>query len=645
MDSRGDRKLMDAFQRFLLGRNGDTLAGYVQVYPDDSAKYYGEPPSHHSSQIFFGTLSLAIAKGSAYYAYKVRSWIDAKGSPWNTRYLALDELQYRTPLRTQIENTIKAKGRLIDELKIAYYTKYQRDPDIAALRSFEPVPIPDQVKERLSNALSDVEVAVGARSVESFDKAFPAVAKVLDANQEWLALWVLVKHCRERATLNARFRHLIYLFGVGRLYLSAIRKYPVSHKDGLNAEEQAWLFDAGEKNDRYFDDFAAQISAAIWKRVVSAGSPSTRKWRDPAEDEPDDAYAAMARCEGMLQVHSDRLRLKLTPLGEAAALRGAVEEAWLKHAQQVNAMGITIDAGLAGVTTIRVGQTIGNFFVLWWDGHNRTVYLQVNGFDQVVFECDEGRLAEIYRNHSFYGVLAENTQHLLELIPFIWEILGFIPDLVSGGLLGLVKSIAFSYAFDKSMQALGIDPTKAQFFVLGASLLRHAARPRHASGSSAHREGAVETKALGREVHAPATERPAVDILGTERTGTRADPSATRGLAGGAHRDAPHDTDVAVRAADAPKARPGATRADERQAAPDITDSDRGIQQRKEGVAANANKPLGSNAPGITNAERAVPRGQHRAAPRRRNTPTSRNAGSCSFSRKRKHRRIASRRK
>ena len=52
---------------------------------------------------------------------------------------------------------------------------------------------------------------------------------------------------------------------------------------------------------------------------------------DRAEARPDDTYTAMAKSEGALQVWSDRMRLTLMPLVEAAAFRGAVEEAWDKH--------------------------------------------------------------------------------------------------------------------------------------------------------------------------------------------------------------------------------------------------------------------------------------------------------------------------
>jgi hypothetical protein len=48
-----------------------------------------------------------------------------------------------------------------------------------------------------------------------------------------------------------------------------------------------------------------------------------------------------------------------------------------------------------------------------------------------------------------------------------FQVIGYLPDLVSGGLTGLAKSIIFNYAFEKSTEALGIDPNAAQVLVLG----------------------------------------------------------------------------------------------------------------------------------------------------------------------------------
>jgi hypothetical protein len=90
----GERAAMNNFQRFLVGRSAEALAGYVLVYLDDSAQHYGEPPSHQSSQIFFGTLSAAITKNSAYYAFRVKLLIDTPDTIWNQRFRALDLLQY-----------------------------------------------------------------------------------------------------------------------------------------------------------------------------------------------------------------------------------------------------------------------------------------------------------------------------------------------------------------------------------------------------------------------------------------------------------------------------------------------------------------------------------------------------------------------
>lgn len=473
----GSKAELVAFQNALIKPDGDTLAGYVAVYLQDSALRYPEPASKRSLDVFYGTLSVAIAKSSSFYAIKVKSYIDANDSLWRRRVDALNILQYGNQLSADIDAKIK-KVRFLDQLKVTFWQRFKRDPSSVELRAFDPVPV-GPIAKPIDDALVDLDVAAGARSFEALDKAFSAVAAALEAQTDPLARWMLVRRIMERPRISVRFRHLAYMQGVGLMYLGCIQTYKELYKSGFDPEETKFFFHVEHDQDRYFGDFAAQIDAttrARGGRAPRLRDPEHPDWEPTGKN--DDAYTLLAKAEGSLQVAADRMEFQLTPPLMAAKLRGCVEELWDKKRAKVMAMRISVDGGKAGKTHLTVGQTIGNVYILWWDDRHSTAYLQVNGYAQVVFEVGLERLARIYADHSFYGVLAENTKDLALVIPLMFQVIGYIPDLVSGGVTGLIKSILFNLAFERTMEGMGIDPTKAQLVLLGMALLHAGLEPK-----------------------------------------------------------------------------------------------------------------------------------------------------------------------
>lgn len=480
----GKGEQMVAFERALAKADGDMLAGFVAVYLDDSSRHYGDPPSSRSLEIFFGTLWWALDKSSSFYAVKVKSYIDAKDSLWSRRFNALNILQYGNRLRAKIEEKI-ANKRLLDDLKIAFWLKSNKDPTLAELRAFEPVTPPPDFKA-IDDALSQIDVAVGANSLESLDKGYSSVAAAIEAQTDPKARWVLVKRMlewtRQRSTVRGRlYCRLAYMQGVGLIYMASAKTYVGPYWSGFDEAEREFFFDIPErKADRYVADFAAQIDGTCRQRGGRAPKP-----RDPAypnwdPGKNDDAYTLLAKAEAGLLMCAGRMGLPLTPPITAAALRGGVEEAWDRHRDNLEAIRIRIDGRKAGIADLKVGQTIGNVYILWWDKRSDTAYVQVQGYGQVVFEAGPRRLGRIYEDYQIWGKVAEYTEGIGLAIPFMFQILSYIPDLVSGGITGLVKGILIDLAFEHSMEALGIDPTKAQLVMLGVSLL-HGGLQRRAS--------------------------------------------------------------------------------------------------------------------------------------------------------------------
>lgn len=478
----GKREQMVAFQHELAKANGDALAGFVAVYLDDSVRKYGEPPSRRSLEIFFGTLWLALDKSSSFYAVKVNSYIEAKDGLWNRRYEALNILQYGNRLRAKIDEKMAAR-RLLDDLKIGFWIKYKRDPKLAELRAFEPISPPPDFKA-IDDALSQIDVGAGANSLDSLHKGYSSVAAAIEAHTDPKARWVLVKRMldwiRQRSSARSRlYCRLAYLQGVGLIYMACAKLYKEGYWNGFDVAEREFFFDIPEGNgDRYVADFAAQIDATCRQRggrVPKPRDPNYPNW-DPGKN--DDAYTLLAKAEAGLLLCADRMALPLTPPITAAALRGGVEEAWGKHREALEAIRIRIDGKKAGVVDLRVGQTIGNVYILWWDKRSDTAYVQVKGYGQVVFEADSRRLGTVYENYQIWGKVAEYTEGIGRAIPFMFQILSYIPDLVSGGMTGLIKSILMDLAFDHSMEALGIDPTKAQLVMMGVTLLHGGLQPK-----------------------------------------------------------------------------------------------------------------------------------------------------------------------
>ncbi len=498
--ARGDRHSMDQYQNFLRVQAFEDLRACVEAYLKDSSDQ-GTATNPRSLVMFFGVLSRALTKGDAYYAFKVKYLTQTAGTVWNQRYMALDQKMYRDRLKAQIEEEIAKKGRLLDDLKAAYYSRFQADPDLQALQTFEPpLPNPAQI-DNLAGALSDCETAVAVRSIENFERAFDSLAKILASEKDSLTLWVLAKRCRERAGLDARFRNLFYLYGVGLLFINALQKRPVVYTSGFNAQERECLLGGGRFNDPYFADFVLALEYVMWKK---SGAPT---------------LSELCKGQGLLQIYADRYRLFLTPMMEGATLLGSVERLWEKKNHEMAAIRIPVMSRRDGKKELRIGQTIGNYYILFWDFEREMAYLLVNGLDKVVFEARAQRLAEIYDDDALYGEIVRGTAAILPFLDLLWQVVLYMPDLVSGGLTGLAKSIIFNYAFEKSTEALGVDGTQAQLFMLGLSLLVHGTKPKEVDAAEVEHQFSAAEHHLEPNASAVNGQNRMIDATGTQGTG------------------------------------------------------------------------------------------------------------------------------
>lgn len=484
-----DRKRTMLFEDFLRRRSFQDLRECV-IFFLQSSEAPNASTDEQSLTIFFGLLSTTIAKGDAYYAYKVETLVAKAGTPWAARFVELSDYQ-KGVLRKDIQSK-RANARFLDELKFAYYAQHGKDPDAKSLQAFEPVHNPEQM-ELLSTALSALEIAANVRDIESFTKAFDAYSNLLRSQKDRLLLLAMIKRARERSQIPVELRYLLHLYGVGLLHQRLISWHVLEYLKGFSEEERDYLITPDERAGRYFNDFAVHLEHVTRQKLGDAGVAETCK------------------AQGALHLFAWKRHMRLVPMQDGAMVRALNEAAWAKQPDAIRNVKIPVSGRLGG-GTVRINETLGdNVFVIWWDARD-TVYMQVNGCGDVVFEMSLTAFSELWFTKSFYGEVYKGTKHLLVLIPIIFEILGYLPDLMTGGVTGLVKSIVFDIVFEKSVTALGLDPTVAQIAFAGFGLAAHVGAPKQHVGAVEPDFSAIQQRSSARMTGNPGHGDKAIDV-------------------------------------------------------------------------------------------------------------------------------------
>lgn len=403
---------------------------------------------------FAALLATAVAKSGkteyAYYAAKVKLLVNSPDSQWAKLYKRFTP-HLQEELAKEINPLIYA-ARLVDDLKLAYFIKHHKDPDTKALRDFE-VPVTPEQANPVAKALSDCAVMINAKSVDGVSKACAQLLKAVRAASDPLVMAALIKRCRGDGRIDPPYSNLLYLGGVGVLYLRLLEKRPHVYKNGFTREEHELFITEQARRDRYFGDFVLQLEDVMRRRLG------------------EDRLSEIIQALGALHIQAELMRMQVTPMRDAAAVTGLVETLWKKKPEVFQALKMKVLRRSGKVTTLGVPADLGNVYVYWYDSAHDTAYVQVNGYEKVLFSVRAyHRVGQMVDDKVFHDIY-KGTAHLLELIPFLFEVLMYIPDLVSGGVTGLIRSVAFDYAFEKMVQATGVDGTTAQLLLLGAGLL------------------------------------------------------------------------------------------------------------------------------------------------------------------------------
>jgi hypothetical protein len=381
-----------------------------------------------SLYVFFGLASLVLAQLDGYYANKFNVLVHTPGTPWARRYAGLEGRQ-RGVLEEQITTKTNIKRTsLMDDLKFAYFLKHHRDPTIKALQAFELDANADQ-RQQLHTVLGSCNRAYVLRQTGDFLSRFDEFIALLNAQPDGLSYLAMLKWCREAPGLQPELRDELYWYAVGKLYLQALVWKPtVYHGRGFNDEETLFLLGVESRSSPYFRDFEKRLDAV------------TRLGQGPA------LYREVARAHAALMLFADVYGGRLVPMDEAARVRNLVETLRTDSPETVDALRIPVRGSRFALHDLRIGQTIGDVFIVWWDSRRSEAYVEINGFDRVLFRIDSyDKLGRIKENDAIYGEVWRSTKPLLSAMPVFWDVIGFLPDLVSGGFTGLVKSVIVNY--------------------------------------------------------------------------------------------------------------------------------------------------------------------------------------------------------
>lgn len=417
-----------------------------------------------SLDVFYGLLSLTLAQGDAYYALKVLSLTSTAGSVWKKRFDALKP-ERKNALIEQIKGKI-AQGRIIDSLKFQYFAQHHTDASPEKLRDFVPPCSPGDI-ELLDLCLGGIEPAVNVRSTESFNANFDKLADLLSNQFDTLNLVAMMMRCRARRSLRSEIRHLVYLYIFGVCFVRILNNWPEAYAHGLNDDERSYFIGKEEKGDPYFNDFVIQFEHVIRNRL---GAPS---------------IAEICKAQAGLHLYAWRRSLELAPMRDGLIVADLYETVSEKLPDIFNAISIPVASQFGSGAKVPLGQTFDDLFVIWWDPKRDRAYVRLKDTEKIVFQLKAYEtLGSIRDGDAVYGEVARNTQGTLIMIPILFEILGRIPDLVTGGVTGLVENIIFDRLIDASVQALGIDPRIVQVAMLGVTVVGayHASRSTGASG-------------------------------------------------------------------------------------------------------------------------------------------------------------------
>jgi hypothetical protein len=130
-------------------------------------------------------------------------------------------------------------------------------------------------------------------------------------------------------------------------------------------------------------------------------------------------------------------------------------------------------------TEFKIGETVGNsVYIAFFEAkpaRQGQVYVNFAHTGGVLYVVPRVRLVT-FADQAEYELIYELTKGLLVLLPLLFDVMMMVPGVVAGGLPGLVEALlqpVEAKAAEQVMEAMGLDPDKAGWVVLGINILAH----------------------------------------------------------------------------------------------------------------------------------------------------------------------------
>lgn len=434
--NRRDKAATNELNKFIDALTAKELGDCLLLFLEQSIDN-----NNNSRYVFFSLLAWAITKGEPYFALKYEWLIHSPGTLWNKWYAELDERHQKVQLDERISIKKTQQARILDHLQFAYFQKYQKDPaSLKVLQAFEPVS--DSKNQALLNQiLNKAEHAYRTNLMNDLLQSFDELANLFQSQNNGLLLLTMIKWCRESKNLDAVVRGEFYWYGVGILYLLVIRSHNVAYgydeedsekdaKRGFNDKERLFFLD-GDAADvkvgipHYRGDFEFRLRDMMLIR------------KSPTD------FTNMSRAHLELLVFGKSLNIDLASMVEAELVSHLIEEQ--RGSAHLSTIRIPVTSRLAinaGSTRLfQLGQSLGNYTIIWWDKLSGATYLERNGLERVLFTAYSEKLTDLADEDAVAGELWRRTRHLLPIIELFYQACNYLPALLTGGFTGIVKEI------------------------------------------------------------------------------------------------------------------------------------------------------------------------------------------------------------
>ncbi|MEX0279053.1 MAG: hypothetical protein AB3N19_16150 [Ruegeria sp.] len=358
------------------------------------------------------------------------------------------------------------KRTLIDELRTAYKIRHAgKHPRNHDLYMFEALP-PGKARDRLktifearyracSSSYAKVEQKFNAKTLAAVFKSRQRFIDFLHNHRgkglEIYQIWHWMVHkmnvvldkndrwqTRRQPVPDRRMNADLYLMVVHVLLTRAVadKNFPRNHAGFTDPE--TGLFYA----PLHYESFKHEY-ALFFRRGVR----STRQFRQ------------LAQAHIGLYLYGESLGpfvalAKQTVAQRISKARVALDPKNLSG-QSVDIGSQTRRAAFKGVLKIdtEIGLREGRFRIYYVVGP-KEVYIQFLNLSNVLFKVDDTWLSNQVESGA-YNQIYDKTKHLSVAIPFLFEVLGYFPTLVTGGLFAVAKEVVVDRVADATLDQIG----------------------------------------------------------------------------------------------------------------------------------------------------------------------------------------------